>query len=223
MSMFSGSSSISRRGVIAAGLAVCGAGLGLRVKFLNDTSVVIPERQYGMNEWLDLDDCFLGTEDDRAPGYGFMVSGCSVMTPNEFLKAYSRSDLKELHSDDADRPSVAVVDMKVRNEGTSDNGIKMFTWHLASLDHPDKMYEVDFDLLGAATPEIAGSVGFIVDPGVESRVIHFPFTTVGGPDYFHEYEDTYRPDIEGRRFRLIMTNLPERRMFVLDAKDHDAA
>lgn len=221
--MFSGGPSISRRGAIAAGLAVCGVGLGLRIKGVNDTSVVIPEREYGMNEWLDLDDCFLGTEDDRAPGYGFMVSGCSVMTPNEYLKAYSRSDLTELHSDDADCPGVAVVDMKVRNEGTSDNGIKMFTWHLASLDHPNKMYEVDFDLLGAATPEIAGSVGFVVDPGVESRVIHFPFTTVGGPDYFHDYEDTYRPDIEGNRFRLIMTNLPERRMFVLEAKDFAAA
>lgn len=221
--MFSASSSISRRGVIAAGLAACGIGVGLRIKSVNDDCVMIPEREYGMNEWLDLDDCFLGTEDDRAPGYGFMVSGCSVMTPNEYLKAFSRSELQKLDSDDADRPSIAVVDMKVRNEGTSNNGIKMFTWHLASLDHPNKMYEVDFDLLGAATPEIAGSVGFIVDPGVESRVIHFPFATVGGPDYFHEYEDTYRPDIEGRKFRLIMTNLPERRMFVLDADDYEAA
>lgn len=220
--MFSGGPSISRRGVIASGLAVCGIGFGLRVKAVNDDCAMIPERVYGMNEWLDLDDCFLGTEDDRAPGYGFMALGCSVMTPNEYLKAYSRSELKKLDSDDANRPSIAVVDMKVRNEGVSDNGIKMFTWHLASLDHPDKMYEVDFDLLGAATPEIAGSVGFIVDPGVESQVIHFPFSTVGGPDYFHEYEDTYRPDIEGRRFRLRMTNLPERRMFVLDADDHSA-
>ncbi|MDO4437034.1 MAG: DUF5028 domain-containing protein [Coriobacteriaceae bacterium] len=215
--------SISRRSVIVAGIAACGIGLGLRIKSVNENCTVIPEREYGMNEWLELDDNFLGSEVDRAPGYGFMVSGCSVMTPNEYLKAYSRTDLKKLDSDDADRPSIAVVDMKVRNEGTSDNGIKMFTWHLASLDHPNKMYEVDFDLLGAATPEIAGSVGFIVDPGVVSRVIHFPFATVGGPDYFHEYDDTYRPDIQGRRFRLIMTNLPERRMFVLDANDYDAA
>ncbi len=203
---------LSRRVALSLG-ALAGLGLlGLRVKAVNGGAVVIPELTYGYDEWLDMGPCFLGTEDNRADGYGFMLIGAEVMSPNSYLSRYSRDGVTGLDGPEGDAPSVIVLDMKIRNESNGDAGIHAFLWRVVSESEPDKSYDFNNELFSHAVPELGGLSGFKVAIGGES-LQHFPFCGIAGPDYFQPYDATYAPEVSGSLFRLTMTDLPERKEF----------
>lgn len=205
---------ISRRGLIG----VCGVALtavcGARIAWVNEHAVHIPEVTYGMHKWLDMDECYLGTDDDIVSGYGMMVEDAEIMSPNEYLARYGQDGVTTDTTQDADNPCVLTVTMRIRNQGVDDEriGIKAYMWQVVPEERPNTVYYVDTALFGHARPTLAGGGGFRVIPG-EEPVAPIPFAGFAWPHYFEPFDETYRPDITGGSFRLAMTDLPERRLF----------
>ena len=98
--------SVTRRTLIGVLASVTGIALAARIGAVNNAAVHIPEKTYGKNEWLDMDDCYLGTDDYTCEGYRFMVTNVAIMTPGEYLRLYG-SDGAAIESDDNARKCVA--------------------------------------------------------------------------------------------------------------------
>ena len=207
--------SVTRRTLIGVLASVTGIALAVRIGAVNNAAVHIPEKTYGKNEWLDMDDCYLGTDDYTCEGYRFMVTNVAIMTPGEYLRLYG-SDGAAIESDDNARKCVATVSMRVGNDGTSERGISLFLYHLVPLAAPNTIYDFNTELFAHAYPELGGESGFRIASGAENEV-HIPFCGYEYPRPFQPLGAFTRPEIDAGTFRLKMTDLPVRKTFVVES------
>lgn len=202
-----------------AGLAVlCAvvlAGFCLRVQSVNATAVHVPEEHYAQGEWLDQDSCFLDDKTEEAPAasYSYRIERVEVMTPNEYLTRYAKDGTTSIQEEYAEENTVLAVTMTIQNNGSENGGVAAWDWHIVPASNVDD-YIADGALFAHVQPEVGEELQFSIKPG-SSYTATFPFYGQTNPRYFEPDTLTHRPVITGTSFRLVMTNLPTRKVFDL--------
>lgn len=205
----------SRRAFLAGGVALAASAVGLRIKYVNDNAEVVPEEVYGFNEWLELGDAFKGSTEVDTRGYSFMVTNLEVMTPNEYLQAYSRDGVTALEGPDADTRCVLALSLKVRNIGNEEGGIKGYLWKMVPEEQNNILFNLDDELMQHGFPEFGGGMAFSVEMGEAVERV-FPFSDILGFEPFDpDEEGLVRNEVTSSTFRLAMTDLPVRKLFRL--------
>lgn len=196
---------------ISAGVCLAFAA---RVEDVNTEAISIDEETCGLGEWLEMGDSYYSTQaDEETRGYAFRIDSACVMTPNEYLERYSSDGTKSAGSDDSDSNVVVATSMTIRNAGSSDGGVMAWQWHMVPSSNCDD-YTIDSDLLAHVKPAVAESLQFSVPAG-EERSATFPFTGEMNPAYFAAWDERGRPVVRDRAARLVMANLPVRKVFQL--------
>lgn len=163
-----------------------------------------PVEQYNMGEWVELDGAFFSDATESTDGYSIKVTGAELMSCDEFIKQYGKTDtLPKLSSTPQ---SVVAIEYEVRNEGNSDGAILLFMHELIP-ERKNAAYECDADLWNASQPQLGGTMGFTVKEGT-TYSFTAPFTLLYQPDYFETYDNMKRAKIEDTSFELVVSRAP---------------
>lgn len=199
---------------LAVSLAVSLAVVAIvaRIWWVNVTLPHIPVEYYAQDEWVALEGAFHYRADEGTQGYSLMVEDATIMTYDEYLRAYGNGD-EELGTH-GDARCVVDMTLRIRNDGAEQGGIEIFEMLLV----PRRANEylicdiMNDDALWPQVEENA-SMSVSIRPGTE-YVVHLPYV-FNGLD-----TEVYGRTVEDRSFTLLISRVPVRKMIMVEAGEY---
>lgn len=192
-------------------LLIVVAVIAVRVCVVNLQAEHVPEIQYGKGDWVKQGEGYLIDRTiEHADGYEYRINGVKIMTPNQYLKKYSKDKTTSVRSKDADRKSVVVVDMTIRNLSNVDGGVIGYLWYVV----PDAMndyYQLDTELFSHAEPEVGESAMFSVEKGCAHRT-HLAFSNIATDGFLTSIDEVSRQPVSAASFQMRISARPERKV-----------
>ena len=199
------------RMAIYALLFVAVAAIAMRVYVVNIQAEHVPEIQYGKGDWVKQGEGYLIDRTiEHADGYEYKINWVKIMTPNQYLKEYSKDGATSIRSKDADRRSVVVVDMTIKNQGNVGGGVIGYLWYVV----PDTMndyYQLDTELFSHVEPEVGESAMFAVEKGCAHRT-HLAFSNITTDGFLTSMDEVSRQLVSATSFQMRISARPERKV-----------
>ncbi|MBY4797894.1 DUF5028 domain-containing protein [Collinsella sp. AGMB00827] len=202
-----------RKMLAAALLTFTVAAIAFRIWVVNQNQLSIPAEHYGMREWVELDGAFLFDYQEQTDGYAIKVTNASVMTAEEYVRAYAGESDVVPQDPTGD---VIVLDLSIRNQGNSEGFIDILSqWLLGQ--RKDRTYQYDYDLWELAEPSMRDESGFKL---VENSVYetHVPFVNATAPRYLESVSAWRRKPADDAYVDLVISNAPVRKMIRIPLK-----
>ncbi len=188
-----------------------------RIYCVNAFAEHVPDKRYSTGEWVNQGDGYLVDRlSEEADGYAFKINGAEILTPNQYLEKYSRDGVKRLNTPDAQRKSVVVVDMTIKNKTNLGGGVAGYLWYVVPGTLND-YYQLDTELFSHAEPEVGDGGQFSVAKGYAHRT-HLAFTNLANDGFFSSVDAVSRQPINSKAFHLRVSARPERKIidFAID-------
>lgn len=202
------------RVIIVSLVIVCAVVLAARIAWVNINAERNSEEHYSMGEWVDLSGTYFeNLEWENYDGYFLRVNNAEALSLNEYRSRYGNGEYAdvEIEGMNGDEKSILVVDYDIRNDGNSESGIALID-HSLIPESKNIDYALDYDLWKISEPaseDAQGEVGILA--GTE-YVSHVPYTFVSNPPYFQKYDYEIRMPITDRKFELVVSNGPVRKI-----------
>lgn len=170
---------------------------------VNENLPQIPVEYYGENEWVALEGAFQNSSEEGTEAYSIMVEEASLMTHDEYLKAYG-DGTQELGSH-GDAECVVNVTLRIRNDGNDQGGLNVFQAVLVP-ERANEYLICDVMNSDALWPQVQDGAATTVSiqPGTE-YVAHIPYV-------FNGMEEVYERTVADSRFTLLVSRMPVRKM-----------
>lgn len=175
---------------------------------------VPPVEEHAQGEWVEMRGAYYLDTYEKGGDYAFRVLETEIMSPNEYIRRYAKDGAEPLTEPRADEPTLVVLKMTVRNDGTDVGGVDAYMWELVS-EAGNRGHRFDPWLFAHAEPSVENG-SFAVKPGSEYTT-YMPFTGKEDGDAFDPRYTERRLLVTSKSFRLAFSNYPVRKTVALSA------
>lgn len=204
--------------IITSLVVVCAFALIARIAWVNINAEHFTEEHYSMGEWVDLSGTYFESPDwENYDGYYLRVNNAEILTLDEYRSKYGNGKYanSEIAGMNGNEKNILVVDYDIRNDDNTEGGIA-YLHHSLIPESKNIDYSIDNELWKISEPESEDALGTVgILPGTE-YTSHVPYTFVSNPPYFQTYDYEIRMPVTDRKFELIVSNGPVRKIIDIE-------